>query len=236
MLTVVCGEDTVTSRKYYQDLKEEYKNKNYEIRAITTSEIEELHKWLFDAPSLFANKPVFFIDGLLSYLKKYNPKSTIEQIMKIIQVSNNEIFTWESKLNSYDLKSKAGLKELIKLAKIKEFKPSENIFKLLDSFFPTNKSAFIRNLGAVSANIDENFIFIMLVRLVRNLILAKEQIIPSVMQKWQFVKIRSQAGFWQKEKLISLYEALLRIETRSKTNKSAFSITHSLDILACYYL
>ncbi len=227
MLTVICGEDTTASRQYFISLKDSFRNKNYEIRDIVFEEILEINKWLNDSPSLFFEKRVFFGQGINRKLRA-DDKRTKEELQRIRDDKNLEFYLWEE-VSAYELK-------IARLATVKEFKPSATIFKLLDSFYPGNKVTFLNMLETVSKNSPEIFVFTMLARLTRNLILVKEKIIPKGMQSWQFYKLQNQAKKWKIERLVLFYESLAKIDLGIKTSSSPFSIKESLDILACYFL
>ena len=119
---------------------------------------------------------------------------------------------------------------------VKEFKPDQTIFKLLDSVYPGNKVLFISYLDKLSQNLDENFVFIMLIRYIRNLIIIKEGAVPPKMQSWQTYKLKSQALHWKQENLVNFYQALFKIEIGLKTSSNPFSVKESLEILACHFL
>lgn len=228
MLTIICGEDNVNSRKYIQNLKSGFSSKNFEIRNIAPQQIEEMQKWFFESPSLFSEKKVFFTDNLMKYLKRTGEK-LLADLEKIAAATNIEIYDWEDSLTSRDLKT-------IKGALVKEFKPSENIFKLLDACYPPNKKQFLQLLDSVNETLDENFIFIMLTRHIRNLILINDGAVPTRMQKWQAQKFQSLGRHWQQKKLVSFYQGLYRIEIRNKTSTNPYSVKESLEIISCYFL
>lgn len=227
MITVICGEDIVSSRNYFSQLQSSLKIKNYEIASLRAEEIFEIRRWLGDSMSLFSQKKAFFIEHLDKKIKKDN-KKIAEEIAALSKDKTIEIYDWEE-VASRQLK-------LNKLAKIKEFKPDISIFKLLDNLYPHNKVTFITQLQKLSADIDPGFIFHMLTRHMRNLILVKMEIMPPKMQSWQFYKLQSLTKWWKIENLVNFYEALGKIEIAQKTGRSPYSISQSLDILACYFL
>src|SRR3989344_623273 len=227
MLTIICGENTSASRNFYISLKKDYQNKGYEIRDISYSEIENINRWLADSPSLFSNKKVFFSQRLNKFFKKDN-KKFVEDLQLIEKMKDVDLIDWEE-VSGWELKIK-------KIGIVKEFKPDQTIFKLLDSVYPGNRLTFISQLNTLNQSLDENFIFIMLVRYIRNLIIITEDGVPPRMQSWQTYKLKSQASRWKKENLVNFYEALFRVETGLKTGSNPFSIKESLDILACHFL
>ena len=227
MLTIICGEDTIASRNYFVSLKKDFLTKGFDIREIKFEEIKEIPRWLAESPTLFFQKKVFFSENLNKKIKKDN-KSMLAELQMVNQMSNADLIDWEG-VSVRELK-------FSKLGKIKEFKPDQSIFQLLDELFPGNRSDFIKLLGRLTQDLDENFVFIMLTRYVRNLILVKEGVNPAKLQSWQVYKLKSQTKQWKIENLVNFYEALFRIEVGLKTSTNPFSIKKSLDILACHFL
>ena len=150
MLTVICGEDNSASRKYYTDLADEFKKQNKEIIIFKAKDINDLSLWLGDAYTLFASEKVFFTENLDKIINKRDKKG-MEKINQFVKDKQLIIYDWEAKAQ-WELKLKT-------VAQIKEFKLSETIFKLLDSFYPGNKKVFQEILTALSASTDTSFIF-----------------------------------------------------------------------------
>lgn len=235
MLTIICGEDHVAAREYFKNLKDKYREKHIEIRLISSSEVEEMKKWLLDSPSLFFEKKVFFTENLTKALKRKKNPGTLLDLANIAKNNDVELYVWEDGLSARIINTNVSMAKLAKIARIKEFKPKENIFQLLDACFPSNKQKFIALLRDLLHNTNQEFIFMMLARHVRNLILAKENALSAKLPFWQKNKISSQAKFWQKEKLMIFYESLFRIERRAKTSASQ-TLSQSLEITACLLL
>lgn len=228
MITIVCGEDSVASYNYFYNLKKEFRKKEYEIYDIDPLKIDEIISWRSESPSLFANKKVFFIQNLNKKTNKKNLKQ-LKTINKLIDSRDIEIVSYEEETPARFLKF--GEK-----AKIKEFKISENIFKLLDACYPTNFKNFVLLLNSVKANVDEIFIFIMLTRHIRNLLTIKIDPSSSKLASWQTAKLKHQAALWQLDKLINFYHSFHKIDLLIKTSSSPYSPCNSLDILSSYYL
>ena len=140
-----------------------------------------------------------------------------------------EAVTWEEEISSRELKFPKG-------PLVKEFKPSQNIFKLQDSLYPGNLKNFLLIINELSASVDENFIFIMLLRHLRNLLLIKSGTVSSRLQPWQVAKLKSQAAHWQIDKLANFYDSFHKIDVSQKTSANPYSLKKSLDILSVYYL
>ncbi|MEK7633404.1 MAG: hypothetical protein AAB437_01000 [Patescibacteria group bacterium] len=229
MLTVVCGEDSIASRNYFLEQEKYFREKDFEIVNLDVKQVLELNDSEASSASLFSQKIIYFASGLnKKILKKLNVK-TEKKIKDIIFSKEIHLYDWEEEITSRDLKSIKGIV-------IKEFKPSQNIFKLLDSCYPGNFKTFITTLNILSKSTEDIFIFIMLARHMRNILIVKMgDKIPKLMS-WQIAKLSNQAKYWRLENLINFYQGLHRIDVNSKTNGTPFSVKKSLEILACYYL
>lgn len=229
MLTIICGEDSIASRNYFLDQQKIFTEKGFEIADIDVKQVLELDDSQASSESLFSQKRVYFTTSLnKKILKKLNFKSE-KKIKDIINSKVIQLFDWEEETSSRDLKSIKGIV-------IKELKPSQTIFKLLDSCYPGNLKQFIFILKTISESTDDIFIFIMLARHMRNILITKlGERLPKLMS-WQIAKLSNQAKYWKQENLINFYQGLHRIDVNAKTSNSPYSIKKSLDILACYYL
>lgn len=240
MLTIVCGEDTVKARTYYASLKDIYQKKGYEIKELSPSQIEEIPLWIGESQNLFFDKHVFFTENLESRIirsrgrKSSKPKKnsfkTIEEIItELAQSADIELVDWEGGKQEREIKLKT-------VAQIKEFKLSTSIFKLQDACYPGNIINFIQILREVSSFQDEQFIFIMITRYARSLLLAHDNLFSKTVQSWQQYKLKRQALLWTKTKLLGWYEGLFRIDLSTKSGTNPYGILKSLEILACHYL
>jgi len=229
MLTIICGEDSIASRNYFIEQQKLFKEKNFEVVDLDHRQILEMDETGASESSLFSTKRIYFTNSLnKKVLKKLNSK-TEKKIKDIIASKEVQVYDWEEDTSARDLKSIKGIV-------VKEFKPSQNIFKLLDSCYPGNLNTFLENLNGLSGLTEDIFIFIMLARHMRNILIVKTgEKIPKLMS-WQIAKLSNQAKFWDLKNLLNFYEGLHRVDVNSKTNGTPFSVKKSLDILACYYL
>ncbi|OGK17056.1 hypothetical protein A2774_01350 [Candidatus Roizmanbacteria bacterium RIFCSPHIGHO2_01_FULL_39_12c] len=227
MLTIICGEDTVGSRNYYNQLKKEYLIQGIEIREINYQDVVKLSQWLAESRSLFGDKRIFFTSRLNKQFRKDN-KLFLQELQKLAKLKDVLVIDWEE-ISAWELKLK-------KLGQIKEFKADRTIFKLLGLALPGKRQVFINYLNYLDKTLSENFIFIMLVRHARNLILISQGITPAKVQTWQKYKLEAQASAWKKENLINFYQALFKIEIGMKTSTNPYTVKESLEILACHFL
>lgn len=217
------------ARNYFLNLKKNYLKENCEVKNINADELSEIHRWLADSPSLFSQKRAYFIENLN---KKINKKTNLKYtaiIEKLIKDKELMIVDWENGLTARELKISQGIT-------IKEFKLPQNIFQLLDACSPSNLKKFLSIFNSLPEDIEAPFIFTMLHRHLKKLILIKNKISPPKLVSWQIKKLENQAKFWPTNQLISFYEALYRLDVAIKTSKSPYSLRQSLDLLVCYYL
>lgn len=229
MITVICGENSSESRIYLNDLIKSYKQKGIEIRQIKNSELIEITEWQSDSASLFSQETVFITENVNKMISKRNNPAFLTFIELLCSKDNINILSWEDSVPARNMK-------FPKSAKIKEFKLSASIFKLMDSCFPGNLKNFITQLHEVNSDNDEVFIFIMLLRHMRNILLINLGEIPAKLQSWQVVKLKSQAHFWKTDKLLNFYEGFYNIDKNLKTGTNPFSVLKSIEVLVCYYL
>src|SRR3989344_2829039 len=178
MLTVICGEDSVSSYDYSSSLKKKFIKKNIEVIHISSNDLENIPEWMGETQSLFSPEKVFFTRNLNKRLSRKLSLKINKIVDGLIKNKSIEIFDWEEGKTVRDLKFPVGIV-------VKEFKPNENIFKLVDSIYPGNLNFFIKGLEVLSAGSDENFLFIMIARQIRNLILVKSGSFPPRMMSWQ---------------------------------------------------
>ncbi|MFA6016493.1 MAG: hypothetical protein WC744_00175 [Patescibacteria group bacterium] len=229
MLTIICGEDSVESRRYFTDQQRLLEEKDFEIVNVDYHQVLELDETGSSESSLFSTKRAYFTQSLNKKVFKKMSDRNEKKIKAIIASKDIQVFDWEVETSARDLKS-------IKGVVVKEFKPNQSIFKLLESCYPGNLKTFINSLNTLSETTEDIFIFIMLARHMRNILSAKiGEKIPKL-ASWQLGKLANQARYWEEINLVNFYQGLHRIDVNSKTNGTPFSVKKSLEILACYYL
>jgi len=231
MLTVIAGEDIVASRKKLLEIKKDYVSKNYNPVSLALSDILENIRTDEQEVNLFGDSSVYFIENLS---KKYNGRQKNVFKDSIVEFSKNKniaLIDWEAGKSAYDI---SGLKRIA--TTFIEYKPSKSIFEVLDSCYPKNLKIFIKSYRELTLTQDEMFIFTMLVKHIRNLILAKVAALPPTIKPWQRSKLTQQSALWTEENLVSFYDGLAKIDIALKTGTSSYTIGQSLELLLCYYV
>lgn len=232
MLTIVCGEDTGAARNHFLKLKEEYKKKGLALQDIETATLPDIYKNSQGVVDLFGREWVYITSNLSAKYKGRAKTEMKEIIQKISADTKFHILDWEAGKSAYDL---ATIKK-ITTGGFFEFKLSKSIFELLDLACPGNLKAFLNTLDTISSVQDIIFIYTLLWRHVRKMILARNNIFDNKTQPWQRGRITSQAHAWKEPALINFYSGLIRIDHGMKTGTSTFDVKESIEILASYYL
>lgn len=227
MLTVICGEDTVQARQYLQEQVTAARKKGAEVRVGSPRDLEAAIKDGTVSSGLFSSLIVFQTNGLVGHLAKKRQKKP--QLAAYAADTSITILDWEGGKSAYTL----GLQ---KESYVKEFRPSADIFQLLGLIQPGKKVAFVQSLRQLIDHQDPVFVYTMIHRRVRSLIVLGHDPSAEKLHPFQKKQMISQAQQWDQKKLIGLYEGLCRIDRSLKTNASPLSIPQSLEILACFYV
>jgi hypothetical protein len=228
MLKIICGEDSVASRKRYTDLIQEYIKKGYYIAYAQPNQIEEIGKNMGGETMLFNEKKVYFMQNLTSFTARKKDKAFTAVLQGVISNPSLEVIDWEDGKGSRDIK--------IKTPDIEEYKPSQTIFQFLDLCYPGNLIPFVASLNEVLKTQEEGFVYTMLHRHIRTLVLAATRQLPASVPVWMKKKHESQAQKWNTELLVGFYDGLARIDSGLKTNANIYGIKKSIELLAVYFL
>lgn len=222
MITIIHGDDVVSSRKFLIEQKNLsgsqtiFDNNNFNL----TDFLQFL-----SGKSLFSENKKIFLDGLFS--SKKIASEQLEAVVSAINKSHSPIdfFVWEgSEL------SKTFLNQFPK-ANIKFFKLPQNLFIFLDGIRPNNPQNVFLFHTALN-NLDENFLFSMLIRQFRillslssnsNGIEETKRLAP-----WQIEKLQRQSKLFTVEELRRIYNKLFEIDLDVKSG-TITNLTRSVD-------
>jgi len=231
MLTIIAGEDTVQSRKKLQDLKEQYKTKGFAIGNVAAQDVPDLLKSAEGVVNLFGEESIYVVEKLSGKYKGRAKTPFKQAVQDIAKHSTIHLIDWESSKSAYEL---SALKRIA--TTFSESKPPKGIFELLDACIPGNLSGFLQAVETVSQTQDSGFIYAMLCKHVRKLILAAGDKLDSKTSPWQRGKLKSQASMWDTNKLMKFYEGLAGIDMSMKTSSTRYDLQGSIELLVCYYL
>lgn len=160
-------------------------------------------------------------------------------ILEDVNKLTNSDFNW---LNSYSKKIKGNLiiidRNKIKSnlinkfsisPKVEEFKLPKVIWNFLDSFYPGNSSACLKIFQDLKDNEPDVFVFALLAKHLKDLIILKLDKEVLEYPKWRIAKLESQAGKFSLSDLKKIISEMSKIDIKVKTSNE--NLFHSLDFL-----
>lgn len=219
---VFSGEDIISSRKAFLEHLESLKTKNFEIIRLSGKELSEESLALLSLPSsLFGLERVLAIENLLSGQKAKEK----EKIIQIISQFSGNLVVWEGK--DFSKTEQLRYPNFI----FKNFKVPQVLFNFMDSFSPGNTENNLRLFRQTVENTEPNFIFLMIIRQIRLLILAKTDRDLLKLAPWQISKIEKQAKLFSLDLLKEINKKLLLIDYSQKTSGLPFTLKEQLELL-----
>lgn len=227
MLTILHGEDTTASRARLGVILDEARQKNTTIsrlvaKKLSLAELEEA----FVSTSLFEGDELVVLEELHSL-----PKSKKKEALLALftakttnQATQKQVVLWESRQLT------ATMLKRFPAAKVQEFKLSKKLFQWLDSLGQASPTKKIELLKQSVASQGEYLCFVMLVRQIRLLIMAKAggKITGA---PFMISKLRSQAQRFSLEKLLATHLQLLEIDRQLKRSENSLTLTQQLDLI-----
>ncbi len=233
MIHVYCGEDTVASRKDYIAALQSYKSQSFEVISLLPSGLSDLPKGLAESVSLFSEKKVFSIENIEKHGLKKSTKATKNEMYEVLLRFSKDK---QVDIIDYEEGKPSRLLKIKDLAIVHESKPALSIFQFIDLCAPGNKKKFIDSLRLLVEDQEPLFVFIMLSRHMRQVVLAYKNSLSSKMAPWQKYKVQATAKKWSEQALMGFYEGLIKMEIGIKSSSNPYGVVKSLEILACHYL
>ncbi len=188
--------------------------------------------------SMFENKKLLIFEN---FFKGRAPKWKTEIDFKNLAESESVYIFWEEE--DINIVGK-NLSRVLPKTQVFEFKIPNLLWNFLDGIGGADKPARlparqgglslrIKDLNQILKTVDANYLFLMLVRQFRLLLIIKEnwRDYPSEYKRLTFqkYKLASQAKNFSLEKLKEAYNNLLSIEERAKTGKGIYSFHTELE-------
>ncbi|OGM12169.1 hypothetical protein A2W13_00755 [Candidatus Woesebacteria bacterium RBG_16_36_11] len=214
-IVVIQGENTNDSFKRLIHIETVAKQKNWQITKINE---ESLLKEILISPSLFKTESLYIMEN-----PKKLKKGDILWLAKNAENLKGNMIIFEKGILSISF-----LKYFGKNIKVEEYKLQNNIFKFLESFYPSSKTC-INYLHQVIENEPIEFIFLLLSGHLKNLYLVKCEPSAIPFASWRVKKLEYQAEKFTLNKLKRIIKLMAEIDIKAKTSKS--SLIDSLDLL-----
>lgn len=215
------GDNLAASRQDMQSLLTKHKAENRALsyldgRSLTHKDLELA---LF-TQNLFQEETLI-IEDLFSRPKSKEKDSCLVLIANY--QGDKDLVLWEKKeLTKTILKKFPHL-----IAKL--HKTPVSIFRFLDSLSPQNTKQSLDYLHQAAAELEEGFIFIMFVRRISDLLIAKSGD-TSGLSPWLATRLSSQAQAWPESTLLSLHKQLAEFDYKYKTGQTKLTYLDLLDI------
>lgn len=223
MITIIHGEDQVASKNKLQDIKDKYQGKDIitlDGKSVTLTDLKQA----LEAHSLFLLEKLVIIDNLLTRKPSKDKDELINYLTK-------NMFDVDFILSEDKEATSAVLKKVIK-AQVYHFKPAGNIFKFVDNLQPEGGKKLVPILHELLKTESPEVIFVMIIRQLRYLLLAKDRSDDYLkdLQPWQKAKFMRQAGYFGEAQILLLYRKLLDIDYKIKTGKTPLTLRQLLDL------
>jgi hypothetical protein len=224
MITIAHGNDSVASRNFY--IEEKQKTESNEVFDGEKLDFDTFFQ-IFEGNSLFENEKYVFIENFFS-----KTKSNSLEFKKIIDYINKakdiNLFFWEQK----EL-TKAQCSSL-KNSTLRLFNYPQLLFNFLDNLKPNNLN-LISLYNQLQKTMEAELIFYMIVRQFRIMLALIDSSDDKIdeakrIAPWQSSKIKSQAKYFEQEKLLEIYKKLYTIDYNTKFGLNSLSLTKTIDI------
>ncbi len=227
MITIVHGEDTLSSYKRLSELVEQYKAKNIDVSIKDAGELDVATlRQETGSTDLFGTSNCLVIKNLLSGTKSKIKENLIETLKKMTEV---EIVLYEAKkLTDTALKS-------FSRAKVEAFNINPVIFKFLDILRPGNTRVILLGWNRLlELGHEPEYVFSMVARQIRLLIQAKSGASYLKLSPYPKKLITAQANYFTLNHLLDLHHHLYETDKRIKTGLSPLPLDQLL--LQFFYL
>ncbi len=223
MIIIIHGEDIVSSRRRFIEIKETSSNPHtFDGEKVSLTELVQI----LEGGSLFADETSVFIENLLS--RKKGEASSDDIAKYLAQHTDASIVLWEGK----EL-TKSQLNKLPK-AKAELFKIQQNIFSFLEHLAPGRGKELISECAQLRKNSEDEFVLYMVIRQIRLLLAVlnpdSEQIDEARrLAPWQSSRLTMQAKRFTEQSLIENFTKLTELDTQLKTGTNALPAGASID-------
>lgn len=222
-IIILHGDNTIASRNELAKIRAKAKENHSDIITVQTKKIAPAElELILGETDLFDTKKTLIIEELHSLPKS---KRKTELITLLAQPSPHNLVLWEKRLLT-----KTMLKQFSGTV-VQEFKMSNVLFNWLDLFGkPDQKNKALSLLQEASKKDGEYLCFVMLIRHIRLLLLAKS---GGVIKGPPFMvsKYASQAKQFSEQQLLDLHTKLVEIDEQTKTSTSTLKLQSELDLL-----
>ncbi len=223
MITIIHGDDTSASRKFFTD------KKGKDALPILGEKLTILDiKQQGSSGGLFEAPVALFVEGFIANSK---PGKNLDEITSYLKQNSKDVdvYFWEKKELTKKQTSLFGTN-----VAVETFKIPQKTFGFLDNITPGNGKRNVELFHDALVGSSEELLFFMLIRQFR-LLLAVSSNSPidevNRLAPWQKSKLLSQAKSFSPEQLKNIYRKLNDIDFAQKTGGLTMPLKETIDIL-----
>lgn len=224
MITIIHGNDIAKSRTFYIEERQKYENPDvFDGEKLDYNTLFQT----FEGNSLFSQKRFVFVENYISS-QRANSNEFKEIVEYLTKNKDLDITFWENK-------------ELTKAQVLAFNNPATNLFNypqvlftFLDSLKPNNPAS-VRLFHSLMETMETELIFYMIVRQFRLLLSQVSYGDKNIdeakrLAPWQKSKLKTQANYFGKDRLIKLYKKLYKIDYETKYGLTSLPLNSAIDI------
>jgi hypothetical protein len=224
MLTVIHGDNQLAVHSELEHLKKSLAGREIRLLNGRNATMTDLVQAL-ESEALFGSQPAVIIEQLFTRFTRKNKETETLVNLLISSSGDREIVVFEPKEIAPSIcQFLAGFKHVI----IKLHKSAPVIFAYLDNFRPGLKADLLARLETALIQDAPELVFSLLVRRVRQLILAKDRCLPSTLPAWQASRLTSQSSAFTMEQLLVIYRHLREFEYSWKSGRTPLTVSDFL--------
>lgn len=223
MITIIHGEDTLSSRNFF--LEQKRKVKDAVSFAGETLVLSDLIQHIDGALLFTTNKEIFIED----FFSKRKPGKDFDEIIAYLQKKNEaNIYFFERK--KLTKKHVSYFKESI----IKTFDFPKSLFQFLDKIKPKSLDNIVL-FHDVLRTIEAELVLFMLIRQLRLLLAVSDSDSKNSIEEvkrlapWQISKLQRQTRYFSVQELMNIYKKLYEIDLGLKTGSLSLSLEQAID-------
>lgn len=220
MITLLHGDDAVSSRKALEEIKLSHKGSEILVLDGKRAALVDLTQAL-ESLSILSSSRLVVLENFLSF------RPAKEKLAYLSSGGfSSDLVLWEGKKIP-----PASIKKFGSGIKVRLFKTPAVVFQFLDSFSPKNEKGGLLFLQKTLKSSPSSLVFFLLVKRIRNLLIVKDGGKLSGVQVWQLRKLQNQAKLFSLGALQEIYKKLLFIDIAQKTGEKRFDLAGEMEML-----
>lgn len=222
MKILIHGDNQVKSRASLQNLKQQCKSQGMtDVVTISPKDFDlTVLKQALSSQSLFGTNRLLVLENIFGIRSKTLLRAGLNLIEEASEQATS-ILVWEPKtLTASQLKK-------LPSYKVETHKSSPIVFRLLENLEPGKKINF-KDLETIFLQESAEFFLYMLIRQIRLLLLAKNDLVTGA--PWQVNKLKQQAKAFTAVQIADFIEKIVDLDFRHKTGQLAHSLDFEIEI------